>query len=302
VAFGEEAADPGVLGALGDAGMATVMASSWAAPRPVSNRATWLSPSHVDLAVIAAVYARKGKKASQVAVIDNGAPTSAASARAFARRFRELGGRVDFEGEWKGSAWGLTRTIKALRANWPQVVFFTGEAGEAGNMAEALGKERELKATKLLGLPTLFDPGFISRGGLATKMSSVVFPAPDYRGSAQLGKAVGLNFPRGSPNYKAYVSYAYRKPGRWSSMVFDGAKLVLDAIEAASFPDKANPDRLSVREALGGIPSYKGIRGIVKFNEKREPAEAKAMIFYALPKVNSREMRWYDKEFGPPFD
>ena len=59
--------------------------------------------------------------------------------------------------------------------------------------------------------------------------------------------------------------------------------------------------RKDVREALTLIKEYRGIRGRVAFNESREPAKAKAMIFQALPKVNSKWMQWWDFKFGPPF-
>lgn len=317
VVHGEEGADPEVLKILQGAGLAIVVASSWSTPRLVSNSATWLSPTHIQLSEIAALYARKGRKATQVAVLDNGAPTSVAAAKAFADRFRELGGKVDFEGEWQGSDWGLTRTVKALKANWPQVVFYAGEGKEAGILVKTMRKERELMAAHLIGLPTLFDPAYIDEARMDSKLSTVVFPAPDYRGAAQLARSVGLTFPRSSPNYKAYVSYAFRKPGRWSSMVFDGAQLLIDAMGDAapqavaqavsSAAQSAEPPQMkvftrkSVQESLNSIPSYKGIRGLVKFSASREPADAKAMIFYALPKVNTREIRWYDKQYGPPF-
>jgi ABC-type branched-subunit amino acid transport system substrate-binding protein len=317
VIHGEEGADPEVLKILQEAGLAVVVASSWSTPRQAPNAATWLSPTHLQLSEIAALYARKGRKATQVAVLDNGAPTSMASAKAFADRFRELGGKVNFEGQWQGMEGGLTRTVKALKANWPQVVFYAGEGKEAGVLVKAMRKERELKAAHLIGLPTLFDPAYIDEARMDTKLSTVIFPAPDYRGAAQLARHVGVNFPRSTPNYKAYVSYAFRKPGRWSSMVFDGAQILIDAMGKAALGDSSAPQAVSpaaqeapqlkaltretVLQALNAIGSYKGIRGMVRFSASREPADVKAMIFYALPKVNTREIRWYDKQYGPPF-
>jgi ABC-type branched-subunit amino acid transport system substrate-binding protein len=350
VVHGEEGADPQVLKVLEDAGLAVVLASSWEAPRPDAHAAanlTWLSPSQVQLAEIAATYARKGTKAAQVAVLDNGAPTSAAAAKAFGDRFKELGGRVNFEGEWQGSDWGLTRTVKALKANWPQMIFFAGEGKEAGILVKAIRKERELKATTLLGLPSLFDPAFIDQGRMDTRSTTVVFPSPQYRSSALFSRNTGVSFAKNTPNWKAYVGYSQRA-GRWAGMVFDGAQLLLEAMDRAAAPPaaasslsssasaasattmtatdasatasvQATPERdlsnsaavqaapleltrASVAKALAGISGYKGIRGLVHFNEQRQPADPKAMVFYALPKVNTREMRWYDKQYGPPFN
>lgn len=301
VSVGEEAADRRVLRLLEDAGLPMVMATSWAAARPEPNAATWLCPNQLQLAAIAAAYAAKGMKVVQAAVVDNSAPTAAAAASAFGRLFKELGGRVNYSGEWQGSSWGLTRTVSALGANWPQVVFFLGEGAEAGRLVQAMRRERRLKETRLLGLPGLLSPDFARSGGMAARLSTAVFPAPDYRGGVQLQRTIGLGFSRGSPNHRAYAGYAYRKPGRWTSMVFDGTKLLVDAILTASLAGKREPTRIRVREAMDLFASYNGIRGRVKFGQKREPLDVKAMIFYALPKVNGRKMEWYDKEFGPPF-
>ncbi len=327
VLHGEDASSQEVIKVFQDAGVAAVAASSWATPRGATPSAvTWLSPSHLQMAELAAEYARKGKKAAQVAVIDDGAPTAAAAARAFSARFKELGGRINYEGEWQGTDWGLTRTVKALKANWPQTVFFTGNGNEAGQLVKAMHKERELKETNLLGLPSLMDPEFFNEARLEAKYSTVVFPCPEYSRGLRFSKHMGVGFAKGSPADKAYLGYA-NKPGRWAGMVYDGAQLLLDAMEraagsAAGAPPAAAAEALSpsaqapeavpasqvaltraeVLRALNEINSYKGIRGLVKFSQSREPLEARGMIFYALrSEKKSKEMRWYDRMFGPPF-
>lgn len=297
---GEEAAAEEPAQVLADAGLAVVMASSWAAPRGVSTSATWLCPNQARLSEIAAVYARKVQKASQAAVIDNGAPTSSAAARAFARRFADLGGRVDYEGEWRGSDQGLSRTVKALKANWPQAVFFSGEGREGALLVKSLRRERELKAASLIGLPPFFDPAFVDTGRKDTKYVSAVFPSPEYKGGGQLARQVGVAFPRDTPNTKAYGTLAFRKAGRWPAMVFDGAQLLVSAVGKAPATE-APLTRGELKAALDAIPGYKGIRGAVKFSARREPVESKAMVFYILEKLSTREMRWYEKQFGPPF-
>jgi hypothetical protein len=63
----------------------------------------------------------------------------------------------------------------------------------------------------------------------------------------------------------------------------------------------ALPSREAVRQALNAVQGYRGIRGRIKFSKAREPLEPKAMIFNALNLVNTREMHWYDFNYGPPF-
>jgi ABC-type branched-subunit amino acid transport system substrate-binding protein len=316
IVHGEAGADPAVLKVLSDAGLAVVLASSYTTPRSLSYTATWLSPRQDELAAIGAQYVKKARQVRQVAVLDNGAPTAAAAAKAFSAKFKDLGGKVNFEGEWQGSDWGLTRTVKALAANWPQVVFFAGDGGDAGLLVKAMQKEKGLKNSVLLGLPTLFEPEFINVARTDTKHTTAIFPCPDFQTSVKIAKYLGVSFDRKTPNYQSYVHFAYKKPGRWTGMVFDATQLLVDAANKAASPAPLSPTagltdtaqaaplpltRAGVRAALNAVPGYKGIRGKVKFSPSREPADPKAMIFNAQPKVNTREMRWYDYNYGPPF-
>jgi ABC-type branched-subunit amino acid transport system substrate-binding protein len=319
VIHGEEGVAPEVLKIFSDAGIAVVAASSWATARPLSSTVTWLSPSQDELASIGAQYVKKARQVRQVAVIDNGAPTAAAAATAFAEKFTGMGGKVNYAGQWQGTDWGLTRTVKALAANWPQVVFFAGDGRDAGVLVKAIQKEKSLKNSVLLGLPTLFDPEFINIARTDTKHTTVVFPCPDFTSSVKIAKYLGVSFERKTSNYQSYVHFAYKKPGRWTSMVFDATQLLVSATDQASAAGTAlsptagaapalspaasasGPSRQGVLEALRAIGSYKGIRGKVKFGPTRQPLDPKAMIFNAQPKVNTREMRWYDYNYGPPF-
>ena len=242
VVHGEAGADPGVLKVFRDADLAVVSASSWASPRSTTAGVTWLSPSGEQLAEVAATYARKGaRKAKQVAVLDNGAPTSQAYARAFERRFKELGGRVDVSETWISSsenpaqAAAVSKTVKSLKANWPEFIFYAGDGKEAGLLMKTLRSEgAALKETQLLGLPSLTEPEFFNTTrNDAEKRSFLIFPCPDYTRGGRLAKNIGVTFPKGGAADKAYVSYGNR-PGRWASMVFDGAQLMLDALERAA--------------------------------------------------------------------
>jgi len=70
---------------------------------------------------------------------------------------------------------------------------------------------------------------------------------------------------------------------------------------AVAVQPQAPPSRESVRLALLALDGYRGIRGSVKFGPRREPLEPKMMVYYALNKVNKKEMHWLEKNYGPPF-
>ncbi len=299
VLHGEAAAAPEIVAVLRKAGLAVVAASSWAQPRGEEPYVTWLCPSADEMAGVAAQYARREARQSQVAVLDNGAPTAVAAAKAFATRFRNLGGKVVFEGEWQGSSWGLTRTTKALKANWPQMLFFAGEGEEAGRLVVAMKDEKELKATDLLGQPTVFDPAFFNTARVKSVRTRGFFPCPNFVGTQPLVRLIGIAFPKTSAEYRAYVQVAYKKPGRWAPMLFDATALLVRGIRSAAEPGA--PTRGSSRDALLKIEGYRGIRGVVRFSPRREPLESKAMVYYALNRVNKKEMQWREKNYGPPF-
>lgn len=319
VLHGEAAADPSVLAVLAEADLAAVAASAWAVTRPAKTGTVWLSPGLESLADTAGLYARRVAKAAQVAVVDNGAPTSSAATRIFSQRFRALGGKVPLDIAWNGDEEGLPALVKALSAHWPQMVFYAGEAGAAGRLAKAMKDEKELKAADLILLPNAFDPEFFDAGRLDTRRTRALFPCMDFTSTAMFLRNLGFAFPRASPEYRAYLSYAFRKPGRWTSMLFDAVALNTRALrlaletqpepqsaadglsQAAAAAPVAAPSRAAVRQALAGIDSYRGIRGAVKLGQDRAPTDARVMVYYALNRVNKKEMHWREKDWGPPF-
>lgn len=302
VLHGEAAAHPDVLAEFAKADLAVVAASSWAMTRSAGTGTVWLSPGLVSLADTAGLYARRMAKAAQVAVIDNGAPTSVAATRAFAQRFKAQGGKVPFDGSWDGNPETLSATVKALSAHWPQMVFYAGEAGAAGALVKAMKDEKALKAADLIVLPNVFEPAFFDTARLKSIRTRALFPCMDFNSTALFMRNLGFAFPKSSPEYKAYLSYSFRKPGRWTSMLFDAVALSTRALRAATPSDtQALPGRAALRAALADIDGYRGIRGAVKFNAEREPSDARVMVYYALNRVNKKEMHWREKDWGPPF-
>lgn len=305
VLHGEAAASPEVLQALNAGGLGAVAASSWAQTRTAEAAALWLCPSQAELASITAQYARREAKAAQVAVLDNGSPTSVAAARVFAARFRAGGGKVPIEASFSGEPEALDATLKTLASHWPQMVFYAGEGGAAGTLIAAMKDEKPLKNADLIGLPTVFEPAFFDSARLKSMRTRGIFPCPDFGGQGGLLRVVGLTFPKTSPEYKAYMR-AFRKPGRWTSMVFDGTALAARAVDLAGQPAAEGApvpalSRDSVRQALLGIESYRGIRGLVKFSPSHEPADPRSMVYFAQSRVNKKEMLWLEKAYGPPF-
>lgn len=342
VLHGEAAASPAVLAVLKQAGLAVVSASSWAQPRAAEAGPTWLCPALPAMAESAAVYARREARQSQVAVLDNGAATSTAAAKAFAERFRALGGKVPYEGSWKGDDAGLDDALKGMTAHWPQMIFYAGDAADASRLVLAMKGEKSLKNADLIGLPSLFEPAFFDGARLKSLRTRGLFPCPDFPGTGPLTRFIGFAFPKTSPEYKAYVRFAFRRPERWTSMLFDAAALAARAVrqaaapaprptmvpaaaavsatvqaaglspaasvasptaavEPTAAPEAGPPSRERVAAALLALDGYRGIRGAVKFSATREPVDAKVMVYYALNKVNKKEMAWREKAYGPPF-
>jgi hypothetical protein len=216
------------------------------------------------------------------------------------------------------------------------MLFFAGEGLESGRLVVAMKEEKELKATDLIGQPTVFEPSFFNTARTKAVRTRGFFPCPDFVGSQPLVRLIGIAFPRTSAEYHAYVQVAYKKPGRWAAMLYDAAALAGRAVREAQAPGSTTapklvlspaaqalspaagqdlspaaaaepeapgklPGREAVRLALLRAEGYRGIRGVVHFSASREPTEAKAMVYYALTKVNKKEMQWREKNYGPPF-
>jgi ABC-type branched-subunit amino acid transport system substrate-binding protein len=379
VVYGEAGVAPEVLAVFKQAHLAVVAATSWAQPRNSDSGTTWLCPGLGDLAETAALYVRREadteqfrrkKEPPKAAVVDDGSPTSTAAAKAFAARYRSLGGKVLVETSWSGGEEDLTSTIKVLDAQWPQLVFYTGGAESAGRLVVAMKDEKALKDAFMIGLPPLFDPLFFSsarkKGKSKALFTRALFPCTDYDGLRNLAQTLGFAFQMTSPEFKTYYQFANRHPGRWTSMLFDGVALAARAVrlasmggadaaagaatdlsrpaqtarmaplaggalppsardlsypaaaaaltdtavnavdptptaQAAELPNAPPLTRDTVRAALTGIDSYRGIRGVVKFSATREPQEPRAMVYFALSHVGRKEMYWKQRAYGPPF-
>ena len=105
-----------------------------------------------------------------------------------------------------------------------------GEEGTALLSLNRPGKFNvELKATDLLGQPTVFEPEFFNRARIKSVRTRGFFPCPDFVGTLPLVRLIGIAFPRTSPEYRAYVQVAYKKPGRWAAMLYDGVSLLAKA-------------------------------------------------------------------------
>ena len=52
------------------------------------------------------------------------------------------------------------------------------------------------------------------------------------------------------------------------------------------------PSRAQVQASLMSIGSYRGIRGVVHFSPTREPSDGKSIVYFALNRVNKKEMLW----------
>ncbi len=84
-----------------------------------------------------------------MAVVDDGSATSTAAAKAFAARFRALGGKVPYEGTWTGDD-TLAALIHGLAAQWPQMVFYAGTAPRRSRLVVAMKEEKSLKNSVLV--------------------------------------------------------------------------------------------------------------------------------------------------------
>jgi ABC-type branched-subunit amino acid transport system substrate-binding protein len=240
VVHGEAGVAPAALEIFRQAHVPLVAASSWAQPRPEEAYAVWLAPGGVELAETAAVYTRREqKRAAQVAVVDNGAPTSTAEAKAFAARYRALGGKVAAESTWTGDEDGLAATLATLQAQRPERVFFTGAAEEAGRLVLAMKADKKLKDADLIGMPSIFEPAFFSTTRLKGLRTRAIFPCPDFANSHYLALYLGFAYPRTSHEWKAYAHFMYHHPGRWTAMLYDGVALVARAASSSVAPSGA---------------------------------------------------------------
>jgi branched-chain amino acid transport system substrate-binding protein len=153
----------------------------------------------------------------------------------------------------------FTATLTRIKSLRPDVLYFTGYYAEGGLLARQF-KELHVPGVFMAG-DANNDPTFIKEAGGAANGVLVT--------SAPLAQFL--------PEAKAYIA-AYRAkyghaPGPYSAYEFDAVNIAIAAIKRAHTTDRA-----AIIKALARTKGFKGITGMISFNDKGDRAGVNYMV------------------------
>jgi hypothetical protein len=138
--------------------------------------------------------------------------------------------------------------------------------------------DKALKNANLVGLPPLFEPAFFDTTRLKGMYTRALFPCPDYHDMGAVVRDLGFAFSKKSPEYKAYIHYAWRRPGHWDAMLFDAVALAARAVSitAQGVQAAAAPAETAPRPLPAGSPGPMALANALSAPAPASPTAAAA--------------------------
>jgi branched-chain amino acid transport system substrate-binding protein len=210
-----------------------------------------------------AQFARRDLKAkTAVILVNNTEAYSIGLATVFKTAFIQDGGRLLWEGDYKGNAIDFTAPLTTVRQFHPDLLFIPGYSRDAGLIAKQAAR---------MGITIRFLGGDGWDGG------DII----DYGGKALEGSFYmthwhpNVSFPSSGPFIRAFQNRIGAKTAIMASgpLAYDAVNLLADAIVRAG---SSEPDR--IREALSATRRFEGVSGHIRFDANGDPLEKPACI------------------------
>ncbi len=204
---------------------------------------------------------------TNIVVLRNNSRPGRMGVRPFVDAVRRLGHPVLQEINFKDGDRTFDTQVAVIKQASPQAVVFWGNAAETGPAAAQL-RAAGVKAA-FYGFDRLVDPDFIKLAGPAAEgTTAAYFFDPDKTDAAWTGFVARFE--------KRYGM----KPDVYAAYSYDGAQMLIAAIE------KAGPNRYRVRDVMAATEEYTGVTGYMRFDGRWDNI---APIVYA----EYRQGRWH---------
>lgn len=182
-------------------------------------------------------------------------------AKHFTATYRQLGGKVLWQGDYKTATADFTSLLKTVNDLRPQVVFIPGYEPDSGKLIRQAGK-LGVKARYLGG-----DGWGRETLNLAGKAASDSYylthwhPEMPTTGSRELVKTFRKRYPNADHS------------SLMLPLTFDALRLLADAVRRAGTLDREN-----IRQALARTQNFQGVTGPITFDASGDPVSRTASI------------------------
>jgi branched-chain amino acid transport system substrate-binding protein len=178
-------------------------------------------------------------------------------ADAFARMAKQLGATIVLDAD-------ADFTFHVSRFTSADLVFFSGEAGEGGELI-ARAREAGIEAT-FMGGSGLDSPQLVQIGGEAGGVLYIT-AAPRVEDLVNVGGLLA-----------DYQALAGRLPGPQAIMAYDAARVLLEAL-ARAIELQGRPIRDAVLAELSALQDYPGLIGPITFDAQGDLVEPKTYVY-----------------------
>jgi ABC-type branched-subunit amino acid transport system substrate-binding protein len=160
---------------------------------------------------------------------------------------RRLGSPVRIEMRFQPGARDFTAQVARIRSMEPDAVVLWGDAPDLAHAARAL-RAGGVEAP-FFGNDRLVDPAFVEIAGSAAEGTTATYP---------------FDPGRKDPSWIAFRE-RFREvwgcePDLFAAYAYDGARILLEAVECVG------PDRVALRDALAALETWEGVTGPMEFD------------------------------------
>ncbi|MFH0783522.1 MAG: ABC transporter substrate-binding protein [Pseudomonadota bacterium] len=209
---------------------------------------------------VMATFALKELQAKTAVVLTNTSEKFSLSlAGVFIEKFKKLGGKILWEGDYLGDAVNFEEQLGKLKELKPDVCFVPGYDTDTGFI---------VKQSRELGIESIF----LSGDGLTQDLYK-------YAGTAAAGTYFLKHWhqedldPKSRQFVQAYEQEYSKMPDAVTALSYDAVLILADAVKRANSIEPQN-----IRSALAETQGFKGVSGDITFDENRNPVNKSAVI------------------------
>ncbi len=240
---------------------------------------------------IAAEFAFREKGLKSAATIHDGSVYAEQLAQVFAKRFKELGGKVTSMEAVSPNDTDMRPVLTKIATAKPDIIYYPIFIAEGGFITRQSKEISGLEKTALMGADGMFSPDFYKAAGMAA--------VGMYHSSPDFGAFAG--------GYQAFLAKHKKKYGEapiapFHGHAYDATKMILAAIDKVAVKEGGNLyiGRKALRDALLATTKMQGLTGTITCDQYGDCADPKIAI-YQTAAENVKEGAMPTKPYWKPY-
>ncbi len=240
---------------------------------------------------IAAEFAFREKGLKSAATIHDGSVYAEQLAQVFAKRFKELGGKVTSMEAVSPNDTDMRPVLTKIATAKPDIIYYPIFIAEGGFITRQSKEISGLEKTTMMGADGMFSPDFYKAAGMAA--------VGMYHSSPDFGAFAG--------GYQAFLAKHMKKYGEkpiapFHGHAYDATMMILKAIDKVAVKEGGNLHigRKALRDALLATSTMQGLTGTITCDQYGDCADPKIAI-YQTAAENVKQGAMPTKPYWKPY-